>query len=182
MTEVMLDIETLGTRPGSVILTIGAIKFDRSKYLPDIKDSNIFYRRIDIGDSLKKGMTQDEATVLWWKQQNKNARYEAIDCPDRTKLKKSLREFTEWFHPSKIIWGNGDDFDCVLLEEAYRICGMHVPWKFWNTRDCRTLFDVAGIGKNDLPQNNSHHAIHDCHRQIFGVKKSIDLLRTKMVK
>ena len=48
-------------------------------------------------------------------------------------------------------------------------CKIETPWKFWNTRDTRTLFDLAEVYNTDLPQGSKHHALHDCHRQLAGL-------------
>lgn len=40
---------------------------------------------------------------------------------------------------SRLLWGNGSDFDNVILASAYRSCNLEVPWKFWNNRCYRTV-------------------------------------------
>jgi hypothetical protein len=53
MTDIIIDIETLSTKTNALILTIGAIKFNRKESIKDIKDMETFYLRVDI-DSCKK--------------------------------------------------------------------------------------------------------------------------------
>jgi len=44
--DIMIDIETLGKSPTSVIATIGAIKFNRKDRLKPMEEMKSFYRRI----------------------------------------------------------------------------------------------------------------------------------------
>lgn len=171
--EVMLDIETLSSRPNAVITVIGAIKFSRTGKLQPLEKLETFYRRINIQSCLHVGLQIDKNTLEWWNKQDKDAKYECIDNTDRVTLTEALNDFKTWFGNCEKIWGNGDDFDCTILDEAYTRTGIEKPWKFWNTRDVRTLFDLGCIRKYDLPNNNEHHALHDCYRQIVGVKKAL---------
>lgn len=175
--DIMVDIETLSTDPTAVILSIGAIKFKRKGELKKLEDMDRFYTRVSRESCEVLGMHTDHSTVEWWGRQDESVRYEALENPeDRLPIKEALKKFSEWVGKSNYIWGHGDDFDCVVLNQAYKICGQPVPWKFWNTRDTRTLFDIAGIRNADLPKNDKHHPIHDCYRQIVGVNKSLSAL------
>lgn len=171
----MVDIETLSTQSSAVILSIGALKFDRSETLPDSPDvMDSFYVRVARESCEVLGMHVDPETVRWWNSQAEEVRHEALeDTAERLTIKDALSQLTRWIGGSELIWSHGDDFDCVILSDAYRRCGMKVPWKFWNTRDTRTLFDIAGVKNSDLPANSKHHPIHDCYRQVAGVLKSL---------
>ena len=171
--EVMLDLETLSTRPNAVILVIGAVKFTRKDNLQPLEKLDTFYKRITIHSCTKKGLRIDKNSLDWWKEQDKAIKYEAIDNPDRVSLEEALTEFKTWFGNCEKVWGNGDDFDCTILAKAYVRCNMEIPWKFWNTRDVRTLFDLGKVRKFDLPDINEHHALYDCYRQIVGVKRAL---------
>jgi DNA polymerase III epsilon subunit-like protein len=172
MTDIMLDLETLSTEPNATILTIGAIKFNRADNLKCLEDMDTFYRRISITSCKKLGLHIDKNTEQWWEKQDDDAKYEAIHNKDRVSIKKALKEFNAWFGNSKYLWSHGDDFDCVILGEAMKACNIETPWMFWNTRDTRTLFDIGNVRMSDLPQTNKHHALHDCYRQLIGLKKS----------
>ena len=177
MTDVMIDLETLSTENNAAILTIGAIKFNRNTPIPpDLKDCDTFYRRITLQSCKTLGLHCCSTTELWWSNQSHEARHEAFEHPDRISLKKALIDMTIWLRGMKHIWSHGDDFDCIILGNAYKRCDLQVPWKFWNTRDTRTLYDLANITMADLPQDNAHHALYDCHRQIVGVHQSLENL------
>lgn len=179
--QVMLDLETLSVRPNAVILVIGAIKFNRNETWKENIDEkelykkNTFYRRIKIESCVNVGLYTEKETVEWWNNQSSDVKYEAIENPDRITLPEALREFKEWFgkNPRTMIWGNGSSFDCTILGEAYKRCGMELPWKFWLERDLRTVMDLGDVRMGDLPQLQKHHALWDCYRQIIGFQRSL---------
>lgn len=169
MTEVMLDIETYSTEVNACIMTIGAIKFSRNSQLQEMKDMDTFYRRITIESNKELFRDISNETIKWWSTQPEEASKEITIDENRMSLTQALLEFKEWFGDSEFVWSHGDDFDTVVVGTAMKDCGVDVPWKFWNTRDTRTLFDLAGVRNYHLPTVCNHHALYDCHRQITGV-------------
>lgn len=144
---IMLDMETLGTSPNSVILSIGAVKFD-----PDTKTVHSdFYVVLDRGSCVSIGMSVDSRTEEWWSQQSAEAQkvlrqaagIELYAAPDGTlspavDVKTALQMFENYASDHSCVWGNGSDFDNAMLQEAYNKMGMPTPWKFWNNRCYRT--------------------------------------------
>lgn len=178
MSEVMLDLETLSTRSNAVILVIAGVKFDRKdKHIP-VENMDTFYRRVDIESCKAVGMDINQDTVKWWNSQEKKVRDEAFNG-DRFPLKQALREFTTWYGNAKTIWSQGATFDIPILAEAYARCNMSEPWKYYNGRDTRTIYDLAGINPWNLPKGDEHNALADCWRQIWGVKTSFQKLIKK---
>src|SRR5262245_9291276 len=105
--HVMVDIETLGTRPGSVVLSVAAVRFNaRGTYAE-------FHRAINIFDSLMAGLTIDPATVSWWRQQSEQSR-RALGFVDP--LSGVLRDLTAFLATDRPLrmWAKGPDFDLVL--------------------------------------------------------------------
>ena len=75
MRNIMVDLETLGTTPGSAILSIGACVFNEAKEDPAPIASywagdNNYYRNIDLLDSTFRGLTVDPRTSKWWSEQS----------------------------------------------------------------------------------------------------------------
>lgn len=59
---------------------------------------------------------------------------------------------------------------------------IEIPWKFWNSRDTRTVYDLAGIDmkKISVPDNyKAHHALGDCLKQIEGLKQAFKILEVQ---
>lgn len=192
--HVMLDTETMGTAPGSVILTIGAVLFDPNELnmVSDcltavdpaaLPEADLFYRRLRVTPAINRILTVDADTVKWWNEQPLKARHEAFESEPRTKSAVALEEFFSWFISSRAsyIWSHGASFDVVLVEEAVRRLWRRrktthptTPWKFWNIRDTRTLFDVANI--KPFRGDNHHHALHDAVDQAASVQRAYDRL------
>lgn len=170
----MIDIETLSTSPNASILTIAVVKFARGGPLEKLEKMEKFYVRVSTESCRELNMHEDEDTKKWWDNQDKSIRWEAMENPEeRVSIHEALQKLTNFIGSCEaIVWGNGDDFDCVILNQAYQTCGLVTPWKFWNTRDVRTVFDLGGVTPWSLPDNQKHHPIHDCYRQIIGLKRA----------
>lgn len=165
MNHLMIDIETLGTAPGSVVLSIGAVVFDAES---DSLGAE-FYANIDPVDCQKHGLTIDAATVLWWFDQTEDAR--AHLRPMRLPLAHVLGGLAAFLrdHQVKRVWGHGATFDPVLLDAAYRACGLKTPWSPYDVRDTRTLYELAGI-KPDRSAGIHHTALDDAKAQAIAVR------------
>lgn len=171
----MIDVETCGTLPNSIILTIGAVFFPRKGRIPQLEDLDSFYRRIDIQSCIDAGLTSSQETLDWWDRQPEEARYEAFEHPNRIPLRQALQELFLFVGKRKKIWANSPSFDLVILENAMRAISAPIPWDFWNTRDVRTIMDLGGLRSADLGEV-PHHALQDCYRQIRGVKMVLESL------
>ena len=164
----MLDLETLGTRPGSAIRAIGAVKFDGEKITSE------FYQRIDLRSCVAHGLVIDASTVLWWLGQSDAARHEFTRSG--VALSVGLELFRVWIEDADAqVWGNGAAFDNALLAEAYARLDQRTPWKFTNDRCYRTLkalypvADFVGVGTH-------HHALDDARSQalhLIGIRKRL---------
>jgi len=173
----MVDLETLGIKPGSAILSIGAVLFDPDKKLPKkVPEKKTFYQNIEIKTSLAMGLTVDQSTVDWWKKQDKKA--QDILKVDKITVQKAFLNFRLFFSQNKIvyIWSHGSGFDVVLLEEGYRKIEMMFPWKCWNIRDTRTIFDLAGI-RCDHKEGIHHYALDDAINQARSIQKAYKIIK-----
>ena len=180
MEDVMIDIETLSTKKNAVILTIGAVKFNRYEENKDIDAMEKFYCRINQESCTKIGMTIDEDTKKWWNNQSCEAKYEALLNPDRVDINTALDTLKKFLGNVKYVWANSPNFDCTILENAFNVCNIEIPWKFWNLRDCRTIYDLGKVNLKTITNNNKHDAISDCYSQILCVQKCIKNLNLKL--
>jgi hypothetical protein len=167
--RIMLDLETLGTRPGSIITAIGAVCFQQHDD-PAQRIAHSFYQRIDPIDAQRHGFTIDADTVLWWMQQNQAPREELTDPRGSVRLPiiEALTAFAEWMKNSRDteLWGNDPSFDNALLAEAYHQLHLPVPWKHRANRCYRTM--RALIAKDivtSIEPKIAHHAQHDAEAQ-----------------
>lgn len=183
--HVMIDLETLGLRPGSIIATLGAQPFNVRTGQFNVNDA--FYKRIDLPSCEQIGMTVDVSTLQWWNDPSRDSlsREEVFGTKDRRYILSAvLQEFSTWFKQGKYqyIWAKDPDFDCVLLIAAFEKLGIPgaVPWKYFNQRSVRTVRHLATMKNPDAYKIVSgpvtHHALADCHVQIQEVLDSIRVL------
>lgn len=162
MSEVMVDLETLGTGADAVIIAIGAVKFDlRTGKI----DDQAFYASVSIDSNLGLGRGINESTILWWMDQSKEA--QAVFREEKIHLREALEQFTGWLgHAKHNIWGNGPTFDLGKLAHAYNQLAWDHPWEFWNERCVRTYRNLPGA--KDIPKvvpAIAHNGVHDALAQ-----------------
>jgi hypothetical protein len=166
MSNIMLDLETMGNSSDSAMIAIGACYFDP-------KTGNIgdeFYREIKLETSVKYGGKVDSSTVIWWMGQSDDARAKFVLNDSASDILDVLRELTAFVKSGSIIWGNGSTFDNTILRNAYARLEWECPWKFWNDRGVRTIVDLGvsiGINpKEDLKfEGVPHYALDDAKHQ-----------------
>lgn len=148
--NVMTDLETMGTAPGSVLASIGAVAFDQVTG----QMGPTFYRVIDQASCEAVGLSKDPATVAWWGRQSAAARAELEKDP--RPLAEVLDDFDAYWKQvvGGEFWANGANFDDPLLAAAYRALGRTPPWKFWNARDTRTIYTAARVAPT---RGKGHH-------------------------
>lgn len=186
MNDLMIDLETLATTPDALILSIGAVFFDRDA--PG-KLGAEFYQRVEFDQ--KHGRICSK-TLDWWME-----RRGAWPTGDAVRLEVALRSFTRFVAehtpgfgqavivrdlkegpPRLRIWGHGADFDPPILHSAYLVCTMQVPWGKGQCRDTRTLFELAGYEwKTEGPREGVHHALQDAKAAALAVQTAIRKLR-----
>lgn len=157
--DVMLDLETCGTSPGCIILSIGACTFDKVYNT---------YQRIHTGDSMEAGFWEDPETMRWWNKQNPAIREEAFS--GGLPILDALGSFSDFMlllkkqYKNVYIWGNGADFDLPILAYYYTKMDMKIPWEPYNGRCYRTLKNLykdIKIGEN----SGKHNALEDARTQ-----------------
>ena len=115
-------------------------------------------------------------TLNWWNSQLDEHKYEAILHKDRTNIHDALKSLTKFVKNSKYIWANSPNFDCIILENAYKLCNLEIPWKFYNLRDTRTIYDLGNVSLK-LIGKTQHHALYDCYNQILALNKALKNLK-----
>ena len=164
----MADIETLGTRPGDTILSIGACMFTHEGV------TEKFYVTISGESSKAAGLRAQRSTIEWWAKQSAEAKAAAFK--GEFALDVALDKFTAWLGNAEttLMYGNGANFDNALIAAAYRAVKKDPPWKFWNDRCYRTLAAMFLDTKVERT-GTYHHALDDAitqaERLIYMVNK-----------
>lgn len=159
--NVMVDLETLGTRPGSVIKALGAVAFNKEH---GIYDS--FYETIDVQSCLDVGLTTDWNTIEWWLKQSDEARLEMVK--PGIPLKSAINNFNIWMqkHRSGLagVWGNGAAFDNSLISVVYNKIDYRQPWKYSEDRCYRTMRNMFPAITHERTGTH-HNALDDARYQ-----------------
>jgi len=144
--HVMLDLETMGISHDAAIVAIGAVLFNET----GIKDS--FYQTIDLRSSADFGEI-DASTVLWWMSQSDAAKKDIIEA--ECDIFVALERFSIWIPDYVNVWGNGADFDNVILANAYKTLNMTVPWSYHGNKCFRTVKSMNP--KPNIERLGIHH-------------------------
>ena len=160
MPHIMIDLETMGTRPDAAIIAIGAVAFD--KY--GVHDT--FYLNVDLQSAVTTGARIDPSTVMWWLKQSDEARA-AFDTKG-VDLVTALDRLDAWFDMQvdgcEGVWGNGASFDNTILSESYKRLGFNPPWPFWKDRCYRTMKSM--FPDVEMDRSGTHHnALDDARSQ-----------------
>lgn len=186
MKHLMIDLETLDTKPSSVILSIGAVFFDPETGRVD-HEAEGFYRAFDVQEQLNHHRTVSESTMRFWFGASEEARQAWLSAP-RIQARQFFVQFTGWVnsvcpdHYDLAVWGHGATFDISMLEDFYRTFAymgnqlVEVPWRFWNIRDTRTLYDLFPPQKQ-ARKGVYHNALHDALDQAIWVNEAYEKLR-----
>ena len=163
MQEFMIDLETMGTGPGSAIMAIGAIAMD----FDTLTLGQEFYATINLASHVAIGGVIDPDTLVWWMRQSDEARM-AVTSGGQD-IREVLNNFAGYLQyvggaQHKHIWGNGASFDNVILHAAYVQAGIPLPWNYKGDRCFRTLRalhpEVPEVKPTIL-----HHALYDAKAQ-----------------
>jgi DNA polymerase III epsilon subunit-like protein len=163
MKRLMVDIETWSLRPNAAIRSIGAVLI-----VGDEISSNAYYQNVSDGDYPNEdGFHREPSTVEWWQQQSIAA--QSIFSENQCGIARALSEFSDYYkqHKPSEVWANGAQFDIVVLETAFKLCGFKVPWEYSEVRDFRTLRKLFGerYEFSRLTDTIAHRADHDALEQ-----------------
>lgn len=162
--HVMIDIETMGTKSYSAIISIAAVEFNIETGII----GQTFYQNISLQSNVSNGLVIDPDTVIWWIGQNEAARKKLSENP--SELIQTLLLLDQYLvscGPDAKLWGNPARFDLGLLENAYQTAFLKSPWEHYNERCLRTLSSLRPeIKKRTIRKGPEHDATADCLFQI----------------
>lgn len=175
--DVMIDLETMSSKSNAAIAAIGAAAFDMKR----LTVGKTFYTTISLESCEKRGLHFSAGTVEWWLRQSDQARRDVLGGK-RVDIGLALAEFSSWLcencaPPKSLrVWGNGANFDPVIMESAYEACDEPVPWNFWGVRCFRTLKSLYASIDADDRQGTHHNALDDAVHQvehIFKIRRTL---------
>jgi hypothetical protein len=179
--HIMVDLETLGTTPGSVILSAALVEFN--PYNGAI--GRQYYTNIDLRDSMKQGFRVDPGTLMWWMQQEKEAQNKAFSYKDVISCSQFLLNVQNFVNacvsntngaPPQL-WSNSASFDLAMIRSYYGRTSTETPWKYTLEMCVRTLCNMVPEVRNIPFQGTKHDPIADCLHQIKQVHAAYTKLK-----
>ncbi|GDO36835.1 exonuclease [Escherichia coli] len=164
--HLMIDLETMGKNPDAPIISIGAIFFD-----PQTGDMGPeFSKTIDLDTA---GGVIDRDVIKWWLKQSREA--QSAIMTDEIPLDDALLQLREFIDENSgeffvQVWGNGANFDNVILRRSYERQGIPCPWRYCNDRDVRTIVELGKAidfdARTAIPfEGERHNALDDARHQ-----------------
>ncbi|HIA8233008.1 exonuclease [Escherichia coli] len=164
--HLMIDLETMGKNPDAPIISIGAIFFD-----PQTGDMGPeFIKTVDLETA---GGIIDRDAIKWWLKQSREA--QSAILVDEIPLDDALLQLREFIDENSgeffvRAWGNGANFDNVILRRSYERQGIPCPWRYYNDRDVRTIVELGKALEFDaraaIPfEGVPHNALDDARHQ-----------------
>lgn len=171
MKDVMIDIETLGTRHDAMIIQIGACYFDcETGEIGETFKANI--------DPSKFGhkFTVDYETIAWWFGQSDQARAMVLANP--TGLGWALTDLDAFLNLEKnpCVWSHAT-FDMSILVNAFKVADLPFSIPFRNMRDIRTLMDLANHHTGVVREGVHHNALDDAKFQVVYCVEAMQKLK-----
>lgn len=175
--HLMIDVETLGTRSGSVVTQIGVCAFDINK--EGVYDKGLGIN-LDPQDCLDYGMKVDWSTIRWWMEQTPEAQATLPRAGTGLSIHVAMRVIQDYINDLgrlEGVWANGQDFDLPLMANLFELAGCKVPWRYNLGRDIRTLRAVSDAVNDGFPEVERpqpaipHNALSDCYAQVLWVQR-----------
>lgn len=170
--DLMLDIETMGTKSFSAIVSIAAVPFNLQT--GEVSDK-FFYQIVDLQSCLDLNLRINAETLYWWMSEKitQEARNHISDKSHRKPLKEVLELFARFYAENMATsnasaWGNSAKFDLGIMENCYNVARLSPPWNTWKEKCVRTVSDLYGeeIKKTTKFEGVKHYPVDDCKHQI----------------
>lgn len=173
--HISIDLETLGTERDSVILSLGAVKFDRDA----IYEDDGLYLSLKWQPQMDNGGTVTEGTIRFWLNQSRAARDAVLNKSGAVEPDKAMMMLSSWFREhvkapkNCCVWAKGPSFDLSLLGDLYYRFGLgKPPWPYWAERCVRTALMLNAAYRVPHPEGMvEHHAFWDAVYQAMQVKR-----------
>ena len=164
--HLMIDLETMGKNPDAPINALAGKFFDPAtgEMGPE------FSKTIDLETA---GGVIDRDTIKWWLKQSREA--QSAILTDEIPLDDALLQLREFIDENSgeffvQVWGNGANFDNVILRRSYERQRIPCPWRYTNDREVRTMVALGLVMDFDARsvitfEGERHNALHDARYQ-----------------
>lgn len=180
--HISIDLETASTDDNAAIVQIASVVVG-SNYL-----TNAFNERISLVSCEGHGCHVSPETMKWWSEQDPELRNRVFSGVKS--LDQVTSEWIEWLgaqcegdYDRVYLWGNGADFDCTILRNAYEIFEKW-PLDFRKHDHLRTLKRSMPVDWQQLAHERfvqefglvaaPHNAIWDAIYQGFVIEHGLE--------
>lgn len=174
-THVCVDLETLSTVPGAVVLEIGAVAFARKKGTKEYVMGPEFSVEVSMRAPDQQERDIDDDTLIWWADRMKDGAM----LPGQhggMGLRNALEWLCEWArkHVSEdaLWWAWGTDFDLSILWDGLRQFDLDEPWRYHNGRCARTACKMMGVQREG---DVRHIAVEDARQEAAAVIRALQM-------
>jgi hypothetical protein len=168
--SLMIDLETLGRLPDSVIIEIAVQQFD----LQSGALGKSLYLQVDKESCLEYGLKIEPETKQWWAEQEVHYSErikEPMPLPMALRLLKTFIKNS--IGKESTVWSKGTDFDIAILRTAYDKVGIPFPYEYYMTRDVRTIMKLRPELNVKTERGTVHDPKADCRFQINCLLKTL---------
>lgn len=164
--DFMVDLETMGSGPTSVVVQIGCVAFE-------IDTGEILHEllvNVNPQEEIENGFTIEGSTLTWWAEEAKKGHCTwtsgQMDCK------------TAWLRYANFIRGYGtrnsrvwshSTFDAPIVTYHLNVLKLRQPVHFNRYLDLRTI-SVLARGRFSIPESqrpdDAHDALADCKYQV----------------
>lgn len=174
MIHVMVDLETASTANNAAILSLGACCFAGRNPHSDSR----FYMKASLASNEAIGLNVDKEVMEWWDKQSPHSRAEAFSGTED--VLSVLDHFHSWICKlgpieNVHLWGNGADFDLVILRNAYETNATY-PFDFRKHRCYRTISSIfASFIPYPKYAEQQHNALADAEHQAKRISHLVNI-------
>lgn len=158
MRDILIDLETMGQRPGCAIFELAAVQFDMAtgatgaEFVALIEPWNGHF---------------EEDTVAWHKE---NGTWPQPGKAARISARQAFADFASWYASLgevRGVWAWGASFDFPVLQAIWRDYGPtpDLPWRYHQGQCARTVCKLA-YGEDWRHGDRPHEALEDCKAAI----------------
>ena len=174
--HVMIDIETMGLKPGHRITSVAAIEFDPWGDMSSVRD--ILNYRVRPYTTSK---VDDNNTIEWRLSHS-------VDEEEQKLTQLSMNQihyiWQDTMNASSYVWSKGPSFDMAFLDDLK----LYHPWTYKREMCVRTIMYLAELFNDDIMPWLAdwekdlilslplHSARGDCYRQIAHVQRAFQIL------
>ena len=142
---VVVDTETLATDKRALVLTLSAVRFDRTAQglkelglmfdngVPFVDGETTLHLKLNVTQQLLAGRTVDPGTVKWWNGRSQEVR-DSIINGSSVSVREALILFSGFIQGAQL-FARGTDFDPPILATLFEDFSLPVPWRFNEVRD-----------------------------------------------